>query len=94
MAKINVSLSDGLLAEVDAMAEMLHRSRSGLVQEATARYVADAKDERSRLERRRSIKEAMAGARELAKTVPPGRDTTELIRQDRDSRHGNAPADE
>jgi metal-responsive CopG/Arc/MetJ family transcriptional regulator len=93
MAKVNVSIPDDLLGEVDAIAEALHRSRSGLVQEATAQYVARLKDEQAREERRRSIVEAMAGARELAKRVPSGDDTTDIIRRDRDGDYGNADTD-
>lgn len=93
MAKVNVSIPDDLLGEVDAIAEALHRSRSGLVQEATAQYVARVKDERAHEERRRSIEKAMEGARELAKRVPPGDDTTGIIRRDRDADYGNADTD-
>jgi len=85
MAKVNVSLPDELLDAVDALAEALHRSRSGFVAEATARYVTQVRDEIAAEERRRSIEEAMRGAREIAKHAPPGMDTTEIIRRDRDN---------
>lgn len=94
MAKVNVSLPDDLLDEVDELAAELARSRSGLVQEATARYVAELRQERARREREESIGRAMEAAREIAKHVPPGRDGTELIREDRDSDYGNAELDE
>ena len=84
MAKVNVSLPDDLLEAVDAIAEELHRSRSGLVQEATARYVAQVRDEQAHRERRRAIESAMSDARELSGLVPAGEDTTALIRRDRD----------
>lgn len=83
MAKVNVSLPDDLLAEVDALAQELDRSRSGLVQEATARYVADVRDERARAERRDSIERAMTSARKLGKEVGYF-DTEAAIREDRD----------
>lgn len=85
MAKINVSLPDELLETVDSLAAELHRSRSGLVAEATARYVTRLREEQAAEERRASILEAMEGMRELAKHVPPGMDTTEIIRRDRDN---------
>jgi metal-responsive CopG/Arc/MetJ family transcriptional regulator len=84
MAKVNVSLPDDLLEDVDALAAELHRSRSGLVQEATARYVAEAHAERAKLERTERIEAAISGMREIAKQAPPGPDTTGLIRRDRD----------
>ena len=89
MAKINVSIPDDLLGDVDALAAELHRSRSGFVAEASARYVADLQAERAERERREQIDEAIRGMREIAKHVPPGRDTTELIREDRDAGHSD-----
>ena len=87
MAKINISMPDTLLADVDALAAELHRSRSGFVAEASARYVAELQAEHAERERRERIDEAIRGMREIAKHVPPGRDTTELIREDRDAGH-------
>jgi len=87
MAKINVSLPDGLLDDIDGLAAELHRSRSGFVAEASARYVADIRSEQAERARREQIGEAIREMREIAKHVPPGRDTTELIREDRDSGH-------
>ena len=78
MAKVNVSLPDELLADVDALASELGSSRSGLVREATARYVTDLHSEQAARERE------TAEMRELAERVPEGPDTTELIRRDRD----------
>jgi metal-responsive CopG/Arc/MetJ family transcriptional regulator len=88
MAKINISVPDELLEDIDALAAELHRSRSGFVAEASARYVADIRAEQAERERREQIGEAMQAMREIAKRMPPGRDTTELIREDRDSGHG------
>ena len=39
-------------------------------------------------DRRRSIQKATVGMREIAKHVPAGLDTTQIIREDRDSDHG------
>ena len=93
MAKINVSLADELLSDVDELAAQLHRSRSGLVQEATARYVAAVRAEQAEADRRASIEEAIAGARALSIKVGAF-DSTAQIRADRDSDYGNKPADE
>ncbi|MDO8963420.1 MAG: ribbon-helix-helix protein, CopG family [Coriobacteriia bacterium] len=93
MAKVNVSIPDELLEQVDAIAADLHRSRSGLVQEATAQYVARVQDERAREERRESIERAIAGARALAELIPDGEDGTTIIRRDRDTDHGRISND-
>ncbi|MBU4557016.1 MAG: ribbon-helix-helix domain-containing protein [Actinobacteria bacterium] len=85
MAKVNVSLPDDLLEQVDSLAEELDRSRSGLVQEATAHYVVHLQEKIAAEERRESILQAMAGMREIAKHLPPGMDGTEIIRRDRDN---------
>lgn len=92
MAKVNVSLPDSLLNEVDELATSLGRSRSGFVQEATALYVTHVRDEQAAEERRRSIQEAIAGMRELAKHIEPF-DSTAAIRADRD-RDGRKAGDE
>ncbi|MDZ4179358.1 MAG: ribbon-helix-helix protein, CopG family [Coriobacteriia bacterium] len=83
MAKINISIPDELLADVDALAAELERSRSGLVAEATARYVASAKDERAEAERRARIDHAMTEARAIGRKVGSF-DSTAAIRADRD----------
>ena len=83
MAKINISLPDELLADVDALAAELERSRSGLVAEATARYVASIYDERAEAERRARIDRAIEDAREIGRRVGTF-DSTAAIRADRD----------
>lgn len=88
MAKINVSLPDDLLAAVDELAREFDRSRSGLVAEATERYVASVEAERVAREREARIRAAMASAREIAKRVPAGPPVEEIIRRDRDTDRG------
>jgi metal-responsive CopG/Arc/MetJ family transcriptional regulator len=83
MAKINISIPDELLDDVDALAAELERSRSGLVAEATARYVASVKDERAEAERRARIDRAMEEARAIGRKVGSF-DSTAAIRADRD----------
>lgn len=94
MAKVNVSLPNELLETLDTLAEQLHRSRSGLVAEATALYVSRLIQEQAAEERRRSITAAMEDARGLAKHTPPGMDGTEIIRRDRDNDYKPWGADE
>ncbi|NTU70531.1 MAG: hypothetical protein HGB10_01710 [Coriobacteriia bacterium] len=88
MGKVNVSLPDGLLAAVDALAHEFNRSRSGIVAEATERYVAEAHAQRAARERETRVRTAMASAREIAKKVPPGPPVEEIIRRDRDTDRG------
>jgi len=85
MAKVNVSLPDELLEQVDSLAAQLNRSRSGLVQEATAHYVVHLQETIAAEERRESILKAMADARDIARVAHPGMDGTEIIRRDRDN---------
>lgn len=93
MAKVNVSLPDELLVEVDELAAQLDRSRSGLVREATAEYVAHVRADRAEAGRRADIEEAFAGMRRLSKKVGAF-DSTAVIRADRDADYGNADIDE
>jgi hypothetical protein len=59
------------------------------VQEATAHYVAHLREDLERAQRQRSIDHAIAGAREIAKSLPAGEDATALIRRDRDGDYGS-----
>lgn len=93
MAKVNVSLPDDLLRDVDNLAKELASSRSGFVAEATARYAAEVRAKLAAEERRRRMEAAFREAREIAKLDPGGRDITELIREDRDTDHGRWPAE-
>lgn len=88
MAKVNVSLPDELLREVDALASEIGESRSGLVREATARYVAEVRARQEAERRREEIENAKRLMRSVASEVAPGEDTTDLIRADRESGHG------
>lgn len=84
--KINISIPDELLADVDALASELARSRSGLVAEAMARYVASIREDRVEVERRARVDRAMGDARKVA-----GRfgtfDGTSVVREDRGGGH-------
>jgi len=71
MAKINISIPDGLLDEVDEAATWLKRSRSSLIQEAAAAYVAQLREERAAAERDADITSARRGIRELARDWNP-----------------------
>jgi metal-responsive CopG/Arc/MetJ family transcriptional regulator len=83
MAKINISLPDRLLEEVDAIAVELHGSRSGFVAEATARYVATLTEERTRAERQKRIDRALEQAAVLGEKFGSF-DAVASVRDDRD----------
>lgn len=84
MAKINISLPDSLLEEIDRRANASDRTRSGFIQEAAANYIAGIESEQARLEREKRIGKAIEGMREVAKHMPPGTDGTAIIRHFRD----------
>lgn len=83
MAKVNISLPDKLLYDIDGLAKRRKCSRSGFVQEATARYVAELEAEEERRQRQKRIEAAMAKAREISKSVGSF-DGTAQIRKDRE----------
>ena len=83
MAKVNISLPDELLEQIDTLAVEMDRSRSGLVQEATAEYVTRVLEERRKAERAARIDRAIESARTIAETIEPF-DSTAAIRADRD----------
>ena len=86
MAKVNISLPDGLLDDIDELAAWLKRSRSGLIQEASALYVAQLREERAAEERQADIKAARRGLSRLGEELEPF-DGTAAVRADRDG-HG------
>ena len=65
MAKVNISLPDELLAWIDAEARQLDMSRSGLIQEASARYIVSVRDDRSTELRRLRILAAQKRMKEI-----------------------------
>jgi metal-responsive CopG/Arc/MetJ family transcriptional regulator len=93
MPKVNVSLSGDLLHDVDELARTLNRSRSGFVQEATARYVATVRAEQAEAQRRAGIQNAIADMRELSAKVGAF-DSTARIRADRDADYADETDDE
>jgi predicted transcriptional regulator len=83
MAKVNVSIPDELLAEIDELAGAAETSRSGFVQEASARYIAQIRAEAERRARSERIERAMGDMREIADEVGDF-DGTSAIRRDRE----------
>ena len=85
MGKANISFPEGMLDEIDRRANAAGTTRSGFVQEATARYIAQLDYEVEREARRLRIENAIEGMREIGKRMPPGPDGVTLIRQMRDA---------
>ena len=85
MAKVNISLPDGLLDEVDRRADASDTTRSGFLQEAAARYIASLDQEAEILARSRRIEAAAAKMRDIGSQIPTGSSGVELLRRFRDA---------
>jgi metal-responsive CopG/Arc/MetJ family transcriptional regulator len=84
MARINITIPDGLLEDVDRTAESIGTSRSAFLQEAGACYIAQIAEEHKREQRTRDIDAAIAHARTVGADVTPGFDAVAQIRRDRE----------
>ncbi|MDO8914995.1 MAG: ribbon-helix-helix protein, CopG family [Coriobacteriia bacterium] len=86
MAKVNISLPDELLAWIDAEAKQLDMSRSGLIQEASARYIVAVRDDRSTEVRRLRILAAQKRMKEIGARMgfTGDEDTVQLVHDARD----------
>ena len=85
MGKANISFPEGMLEEIDRRADAAGTTRSGFVQEATARYIAQLDHDVEREARRQRIENAATRMAEIGKRMPPGPDGVTLIRQMRDA---------
>lgn len=83
MAKVMLSVPEDLLAEIDRVAKETGRTRSGLLQYVWRLYVAN---ELARIPPgdRPGVREAWDQARKRWGGRSLGRDSTEIIREDRD----------
>ena len=86
MAKVNISLPDELLQRIDVEARVLEISRSGLIQEAAARYIAAAETDRAAEAQRLRIRAAGKRMREIGERMGlgPDADTAALVREARE----------
>ncbi|MHB9002851.1 MAG: type II toxin-antitoxin system HicB family antitoxin [Coriobacteriia bacterium] len=84
--KVNVSLPEDLVSEIDAAASDLGLSRSGFIAEASSRYVADLKNLSAQDLRRKDIDRAIATMRRIGEKLPPGavQEMIDQTRRDRD----------
>ncbi len=84
MAKVNISIPDGLLDEVDRRASAADTTRSAFMQEAAARYITSLDQEAERTARSERIGAAITKMREVGSRVPRRTDGTDTIRRFRD----------
>lgn len=85
MGKANISFPEGMLEDVDRRAAEAGTTRSGFVQEAVARYIAQVEYDAEREARARRIEKAGREMAEIGRRLPPGPDGVTLIRQMRDA---------
>ncbi len=86
MAKILVSLPEGFLQEVDRAARLEHRSRSGFVREAVARYLHHAQTQEVPRRLDPVIRRAVTAQDELRRQIKGNWDSAQEVRRWRDSR--------
>jgi len=84
MARINLYLNDGLLAQIDREAKLEDTSRSGLVQKAVIQYFEAKREAREDEEKRKQMQEASRRIDELAKKLGNW-DAVAIIRRFRDT---------
>lgn len=83
MTKLNISMPQELLDEIDAEASALGLSRSGLIQEASARYVVSTRRDREAEKRRLRIEAAAERMRRLGTEYGLRGDAAEMIAEAR-----------
>ena len=83
MTKLNISMPQELLEVIDAEASVLGLTRSGLIQEASTRYVISARQDREAEARRLRIEAAAARMRRIGVDFGPAGDTGQLVAEAR-----------
>jgi metal-responsive CopG/Arc/MetJ family transcriptional regulator len=86
MAKVNISLPDELLAWIDAEAKELDMTRSGLIQEASVRYIVSVRDDKNKEIRRLRILAAQKRMGEIGARMgfTGDEDTVQLVHDARE----------
>lgn len=93
MAKVNISLPDAMLDEVDSRATRAGLTRSGFIQEAASRYLTSLDESVAKRERTDRIRQALAQMREIAEHLPADTNGTEIIRRFREAPEPWLPGD-
>ncbi|MDP2182992.1 MAG: ribbon-helix-helix protein, CopG family [Actinomycetota bacterium] len=84
MARFTVFLPDELLAQIDSVAESADRSRSSVIREASAHYLAHARSAEADARRKSAVEESLELFEELAqKSSLDGRPSLEILREAR-----------
>lgn len=82
MAKFTIFLPDDLLAGIDEYAQAIGESRSGVIREASARYLAEGRSAKAAARRKEAVEESIATFEELAKLPSlDGRSSLEILRE-------------
>jgi metal-responsive CopG/Arc/MetJ family transcriptional regulator len=84
VSKINISLPDDMLDEIDRRATEAGASRSGFVREAAAHYLTALDEEAARVARAERLTAAFQKMRSIAPSVGAP-DAAKVIREQRDA---------
>ena len=68
--KVNVSLPEHLVSEIDEAAAELGLSRSGFIAEAATRYVVEVREHTAEERRRKDIERAIEGFKRIRDDMP------------------------
>lgn len=82
MSKVYISVPEALLAQIDKTAAETGMSRSGFIQEASARYLHDMEADRAEQRRRERMQRALDRIRKTA-PLDAGFDEVAEVRRDR-----------
>ena len=88
--KVNVSLPEELVSEIDEVATGLGLSRSGFIAEASARYMSDVKNLSAEEQRKKDIERAIASLRRIGAKLT-AQDVQDMIDQTRRDRERDTP---
>jgi metal-responsive CopG/Arc/MetJ family transcriptional regulator len=88
--KVNVSLPEVLVSEIDEAAASLGLSRSGFIAEASSRYVTDVKNLSAEEQRKKEVDRAFASFRRIGAKLTP-EDIQDLMDQTRRDRDRDTP---
>lgn len=81
MAKFTISLPDELLSDLDDYAAQIGESRSGVIREASARYLSELSAEDARQQKAQAVEESLALFERLAAQPSlDGRSSDEILR--------------
>lgn len=90
--RVTITLPDDLVAEIDTLAEAAGRSRSSVIREASASWVAGAATKAADARRRDAVSDALAFLDELEELpVQDDRAMGEILREIRGPLGGSAP---